>query len=393
LAGRPEAEILALEPKHGAVTLTKAYLRARGRTAKFEIPELGLEKGSLPRVLPLRGGRELLFAFSAREGDPRKGKGIHGFLISRQAVLKELRDLRPIERKGALVSSLLASPSKFREAVAVLPGISLIPDFPKEELGGLLQFLFLLAGAILILGIVLASRSLSKERRAFIQREDFLRAATHELKTPLASLHLLLESLVSGRISEPEKRNEYLRLLQGETERLSSLVGQTLDFRQVEQKALDVACRPLPLGPFLEEMTRLYIPQLEREKRGLRLQMEEELMVFTDPSLFRRVLWNLLENARLHGLGWVSLMAERRGEWVSLLVEDEGEGLEERAWDRVFEPFARGPGAGEGRVPGMGLGLAFVRRIIQAMGGKCCILPSEKGFRIQVLLPHTKEPA
>jgi len=74
-------------------------------------------------------------------------------------------------------------------------------------------------------------------------------------------------------------------------------------------------------------------------------------------------------------------------------VCDEGEGLDPREWERVFEPFARGPGAGEGLVPGIGLGLAFVRRLARAMGGDCRILTSDVGFRIQVTLQQAREQA
>ncbi len=404
LSGRSTGEILALDPGVAAKLRSEAYLRARARSAHFEIPELGLLKGPLPRALPLRGGRDLLLAFPFRghqsgrsqSSRPRSIRSqlssqnaIEGLLLPRSAALQALRRQRPATSMGVLLPA--RTPAR-QDAVGVLPGIVLVPQFPDEEIGGTLQLLYLLAGTILILGLVLASRSLAKERRAFIQREDFLRAATHELKTPLASLRLLLESLVSGRIAEPTKRQEYLRLLQGETERLSSLVGQALDYRQVEQKSIPVSPRPLALAPFLSEMTRLYAPQLEREGRSLRLQVPDGLSASADPALLRRILWNLFENARLHGGGGVSLFARAEGEGVSLFVEDEGEGLEEGAFERVFEPFARGPGAGEGRVPGMGLGLSFVRRLTEAMGGKCHILPSEKGFCIQIQLPPFQDP-
>lgn len=376
LAGRPVEEILALEAGPWEGMVKEAFLRARGRRARLEIPELGLRQRKLPQVFPLRGGQDLLFAFK-REG------GVQGLLLPTAAALRALEHGRPKQGMGVL---LRGEGGGMREGVEVLPGIVLLPDFPAEELGGSLKLLYLLAGAILVLGIILAARSLAKEKRAFVQREDFLRAATHELKTPLTSLRLLLESLSSGRISEPEKRREYLQLLRGETERLSHLVGQALDFRQVEREAFDVDSRDLALGPFLTEMASLYAPQLERKARCLRLQVQDGLQARADPALLRRILWNLLENARLHGAGRVSLSARADGEWVSLLVEDEGEGLGVEAWERVFEPFARGPGAGEGRVPGMGLGLAFVRRLTQAMGGNCRILPSDQGFCIQVCL-------
>ncbi len=102
-----------------------------------------------------------------------------------------------------------------------------------------------------------------------------------------------------------------------------------MDFRSVEKNSIDVRLRPLPLGPFLEEMVQLYAHQLEREGRGLRLKQEaaSPLHAEADPALLRRILWNLLENARLHGKGWVSLSARGVGAGVALEVEDEGEGL------------------------------------------------------------------
>ena len=130
-------------------------------------------------------------------------------------------------------------------------------------------------------------------------------------------------------------------------------------------------------------MESLYAPQLEREDRRLELTCPRSLIARCDPALLRRILWNLLENARLHGAG---------NESLSLMVQDQGVGLDAKEWTRVFEPFARGPGAGDGRVPGIGLGLAFVRRLGRAMGGDCRILPSDQGFLIEVSLMPARAP-
>ncbi len=225
LAGRSEAEILALDPVRGGAILTAAYLRARARSARFELGDLGLLSRSLPFVLPLRGGRDLLFAFSHPKG------GVQGLLLPFAKVWNHLGARLPPGTtlgKGPFSSGSQAVGEE--QGFSILPGIILRPLFPEEPLGKNLLLLYILAGGILLLSLWLAARSLVKERWAFLQREDFLRSATHELKTPLASLRLLLESLVSGRIKSEAKKAEYLRLLQGETERLSALVGQGLGF-------------------------------------------------------------------------------------------------------------------------------------------------------------------
>ena len=380
LAGRSLDEILALDPEQAGDLRQQAWLRARARMARPEIEALALRQRRLPLAKTMRDGQDLLIAFA----DPKDS--VHGILAQASLVQAALAASRS-EGGTAELRSVSDLDDDLGDGILVLPGLMLHPRYPEEELGASLQVLYLLAGTILLAGVLLATRALAKEKLAFVQREDFLRAATHELKTPLASLRLLLESLVSGRITGDEKRAEYLRLMQGETERLSGLVGQALDFRRVDQGDFELDCRDLDLGIFLAEMENLYLPQLEKEGRSLELRCPERLMAHTDPALLRRIVWNLLENARLHGAGTVYLCVNYAGdELLSLEVEDEGEGLDPQEWTRVFEPFARGPGAGEGRVPGIGLGLAIVRRLARAMGGDCRILAAERGFRIQVTL-------
>ncbi|HHI68040.1 MAG TPA: HAMP domain-containing histidine kinase, partial [Planctomycetes bacterium] len=390
LSSRGESEIIALGqeknrtlPPAWEKLRTRAFLRARARTLPWDLEDLHITSQKLPSILPLRGGREILVA--GKGAGSAKGT-IEGLLAPAELVRQALAAALP----GGEISPARLAFGKGK-GIPVLPGIRLLPRYPRENYGGNLAFLFALSGAVLFLGILLGARSLSKERRSFQQREDFLRSATHELKTPLASQRLLLESLVAGRISGEKEKERYLKMLQGETERLSALVEKALDYKQVERGEIPVSLQSVETASFLEETAALYAPQLQAENRKLSLEAPPGIHLRADPALLRRILWNLLENARLHGGGDVFLSLEEENGRVSLRVEDQGEGLDRALWERVFEPFARGPGAGEGRAPGLGLGLSFARRLAAAQGGSCRIVPSSRGFAVEVTFPREEE--
>ncbi|GEM_PF-1698109 len=381
LAGREEAEILALAPGIAAPLRERALLRARARSARRELEELDLQDRSLPAALPLRGGRELLLV----RRDPKGG--VAGLLVPAERIARMLRSAL---RRDRVRARLLVGEGS--GGIPILPGLALLSEDPSDDPGGGMTLLYIGAAAVLFLGLGLAWRSLMRERRAALQREDFFRAATHELKTPLASLRLLLESLVEGRIKDPGKRDQYLRLMQGEAERLGALLGQALEFREARGGTPNLETRTLELQGFLEEIAALYAPQLERDGRSLELRTGEDLRAACDPDALRRILWNLLENARLHGSGTVGIeYGSSGGKDVVIDVVDQGPGIARKDRERVFTPFARGPRAGEGRAPGLGLGLAFARRLARAMGGDCRIPSDSEDARVRVSLPRAKE--
>lgn len=205
-----------------------------------------------------------------------------------------------------------------------------------------------------------------------------LAAVSHELRTPLGHVRLLLELARSA--PDEAERERALAEIEAEVMEVDNLVGELLasarlDFASAQLRPLDAA-----------ELGRRAL-----ERAGLSpalLELEGELGgLFGDPTLLARALANLLENAAEHGQGVSRLRIEGHEGRVAFVVEDEGPGLPAGEEARIFEPFYRRPGPlGGGSV---GLGLALVKRIADAHGGRTFAQDRPgKGARIGLVVPR-----
>lgn len=228
-------------------------------------------------------------------------------------------------------------------------------------------------------GLVL--RDVTEARRAKENARELLAVLSHELRTPVTTIHSTLEAL---HYDLPEaQRERFLLRAQGEVERLVRL----LDDLTVDVKPPRL--RRIALGDVLERAVALLHDTFE--EHGIRLTLEvAELTVWADHDKLLQVLINLLENAAVHGPddNEIVLKAfvnpERQGE-AQVLVQDQGEPLEPTAMERLFEPHARGVAS---KTQGTGLGLYIVRSIAERWGGYAWGKPLEHGneFGFSVLL-------
>lgn len=183
--------------------------------------------------------------------------------------------------------------------------------------------------------------------------------ASHELRSPLARLRVALE-MMQG---DPALRAAAER----DVAELDALIGELLELSRVEARGA-AEREPVDLLALAAEEAARY--DLEAEGAPA--------VVDGDPRLLRRLVRNLLENARRHGGGAVRVHVEGRDGGARLCVEDEGPGVPEAERERIFEPFYRPPGSPETGA-GFGLGLALVRQIARAHGGEARLRPRDGG--------------
>ncbi len=200
-------------------------------------------------------------------------------------------------------------------------------------------------------------------------RERFLSIAAHELRTPLTSLSLQL-ALLQRRIEQGADR-EALRAnadaLGRQAQRLAQLVGELLDVTRIQRGRLDLQREQVRLDTLVQEVCARCAPLLDAGQNRLSLDLEPEVVCEVDSSRLDQVLVNLLGNAARHARGAeieVALWTSPRE--TCLRVRDSGPGIPEAVRARLFEPFARAPGA----APGLGLGLFISREIVEAHGGR-----------------------
>jgi two-component system phosphate regulon sensor histidine kinase PhoR len=238
-----------------------------------------------------------------------------------------------------------------------------------------------LSCAVILAGMVTILLTAEKERRVSRLKSDFVANVSHELKTPLALVRMFGEMLQSGRVSSEEKRQEYLDIIVRESERLSALIENVLDFARVERGRGAYDMREGDVGEAVAQAAAVYRYRAEREGVELEVDVEPHLAASVDERAIQLALINLLDNALKYGRGGkrIRISARRRPTQPTIAeirVVDEGPGVPPEARERIFERFVRGP-ANDGdpldRPRGSGIGLALVAHIAESHGGRAYV--------------------
>lgn len=237
--------------------------------------------------------------------------------------------------------------------------------------------IFLLAVVIMTstcLLILLARRQAQNARR----RGLFMAGVSHDIRTPLAGMRALAESLRAGRVSSPERQQQFLDTIVQECDRLSRLVDRVLLFFRQEQRSAQYRKQPVELCALCERLAESFMSQY-RGQVAVRLVCPEQrhCIVWGDPDALEQALYNLLDNARKYGRPQdqpsdaVSIrLAVRRQtwhfrRWIVVTVADQGPGVAGRERQRIFQRFYRGQTAGDAHAGGIGLGLSLVIEILR----------------------------
>ena len=228
--------------------------------------------------------------------------------------------------------------------------------------------------------------------QVFVMQKNFSHNAAHEFRTPLA--------IIKTRTGLFRKKNphpspdtaELLAVIEGEVDRLSAIVGGLLDLTNLEQ----TACRePVPVGELMEEVAAEIASQAS--VRQISLQMDAAPRVLLgNRQLLHRALFNLVENAVKYSPegGTVYIRSGQCQDMFRFTITDQGPGIPQSLREQIFEPFFRVDDARSRRQGGAGLGLALVRAIAQAHGGRVYAEDSEAGgSRFVLELPCKGAPA
>jgi signal transduction histidine kinase len=252
-------------------------------------------------------------------------------------------------------------------------------------------FLVVLAAAGAALAAALAVRLAMEERsRGEIEeaRRQLVAAASHDLRTPLASLRLLVESIDDG-VATGKTRERYLREIRTHVEVLGGLVDDLFELSRIEAGDISWTMRQVELGGLIgDTVAALRAPA---EARGVKIAADlpagEGVVAEANAEKVQRVLFNLIQNAIRHtpADGSVTVRARQAGGGdVEVEIVDDGEGIPDGADERVFEAFYRGDEArGE---DGAGLGLAISRAIVEAHGGRIWLERGSPGTRVHFTL-------
>jgi two-component system phosphate regulon sensor histidine kinase PhoR len=244
-----------------------------------------------------------------------------------------------------------------------------------------------------VTGYILVTIFVGKGASLARVQNDFFSSVSHELRTPLTSIRLLMESLADGRLPEEERR-KVITVLAREMGRLEDLLVRTLDLSRIQSGRHAFDMQPLPVAELATEAIAAFDAASLSRPTTITVDLEPGLVVIGDRGTLTRALVNLLVNAWKYSGDdkRITLRGRTNKRKVELLVEDNGVGLDPTERRELFEGFVRGKAAVDRRAPGVGLGLAIVRAIVRAHGGKVDIAMSEPGvgstFRITLPRPR-----
>ena len=224
-------------------------------------------------------------------------------------------------------------------------------------------------------------------------RNSLLAALSHDLRTPLTSLVGLSETLAGSKPPLAPAQLETAALLHDEALRMSALVSNLLDMARIQSGEVKFNLQWQALEEVVGSALRASGSQLQGHVVRTRLPAGLPLLSY-DAVLIERVLCNLLENAAKYTPAGsrIEIAAELRGAWIDVIVYDDGPGLPHGREEAVFEKFTRGER--ESAKPGVGLGLAICRAIVEAHGGRIHAAPSPLGGAAFVItLPLGTPPA
>jgi len=276
-------------------------------------------------------------------------------------------------------------------AVALIVVGVLVLAFSRAVVDVTLGVLILAFCALLIAGTIWLVVSFKRAADLSQLQVDFLSKVSHEFKTPLTSIRMFVDTLAERRLTSEEQVTRCVGLLRQETERLSTMIEQLLDFGRMEAGKMVYHRQRETVGAVIDSAVRAFEPLCMRENVQFEVDVTPSLPpILADRAAVSGALFNLLHNAYKYSGEVKQIRLEGRVEngWVVLSVLDNGPGVPRRERRRIFERFYRIDDLLSRQVGGSGLGLAIVRHVAQAHGGRVRVANRDEGGAVfSILLP------
>jgi signal transduction histidine kinase len=257
-----------------------------------------------------------------------------------------------------------------------------------------LRFHYTVLAALCVLmvgGIWLTYRNVSREMNLARLKSDFVANVSHELRTPLALIRLYAETLELGRLTAKEKYQEYFRIIREESERLTALINNILDFSRIEAGRKEYEFKETNLADLVRSTLDSYRFQIEQNGFAFEENISSDVPpVIVDREAIARSLLNLVNNALKYSKDqkYIGVSLYRANSRVNLEVRDHGIGIAANEQEKIFEKFYRCGDPLVHNIKGSGLGLSLVRHIARAHGGEVLVESTlEKGSKFTIALP------
>ncbi len=271
-------------------------------------------------------------------------------------------------------------------------------NFPNRTGYVLGQISFVLASSLLLIGILLtcfwiALSTILKQKKISEIKNDFINNMTHEFKTPITNVSLALEALLNFGVKNDEAKAErYMKIAQNENQRLASQVDKVLQIARLDKKDFNLKIKPVNLHEIINEVVRNFKVQIEN--RGGKITedlLAKQVQIQADEIHLTNVLVNLLDNANKYSPNQpdIYLKTETTEHGIKITVADKGIGISSEHLKDIFNKFYRVPTGNIHNVKGFGLGLNYVKNIVEKHGGiiQAYSQPNH-GTRFEISLPY-----
>jgi signal transduction histidine kinase len=288
-------------------------------------------------------------------------------------------------------------PEVERNMEGAFPGLIMAMKIPGTTLQAISDRFFrqsflILGGLSLLLavGLGITYRNVSKEIALARLKSDFVSNVSHELRTPLSLIRLYAETLEMGRLKTPDKFQEYYQIIRKESERLTALINNILDFSRIEAGRKEYDFRETDLRELVRNTLESYRYQIEQHGFTLEEKIDPVPPMKVDREAMARSLVNLVNNALKYSQDhkFIGVNLYRENGSVKLEVIDHGIGIPNREQEKIFEKFYRVGDPLVHNTKGSGLGLSLVRHIAHAHGGEVSVDSTPgQGSKFTIQLP------
>lgn len=251
------------------------------------------------------------------------------------------------------------------------------------------------SSVLIILVVVFFSYAIAiilKQKRLSEVKTDFINNMTHELKTPISTIAISSEMLLREDVkNDEERRNQYATIIRHENDRLKNQVERVLQVATLSPEALKVQREPIDMHEVIQEA--LAVLEVHLEDRGGKIERQlqaKEVWVNGDRVHLTNLVHNLLDNAIKYTekTPQIKISTRNKGNTIELMIADNGIGIDSRHIKMIFDKFFRVPTGNVHDVKGFGLGLFYVKTVVDAHGGQVSVKSERgKGSQFTVRLP------
>ena len=217
---------------------------------------------------------------------------------------------------------------------------------------------------------------LSREAKIARLQTEFVNKVSHDLRTPLTSIRMFVETLQLGRLQDDDRRAEALEIISDETARLSGLINRLLDWARMESGRRTYQLSREPVGPIVDSALQAFEAMLLQHPAEVERHVSPNLPpVMADRKALSEAILDLLQNAHKYTgpEKRITVRATASGPTVQISVTDNGPGIPEREHKRIFKKFYRARDPLSRTIEGTGLGLAMVKHIANGHGGRVSV--------------------